>query len=61
MGRSGSYSVVYHLIDLDELSFSDAAQVYVKFKSMMDEKRNLNEWPQKRLADSSQFPSSTAY
>ncbi len=42
----GLISVVYHLIDLDELSFCDADQVYVKFKSMMDEKRNLNQWPE---------------
>lgn len=39
-----SYIMVYHVIDLDELSFADADQVYVKFKAMVADKMDLKLW-----------------
>lgn len=41
---SGTYIVIYHLVDLDEISFDEAEKVYLKFKSMLDNKMDLREW-----------------
>jgi len=29
---SGSYTVIYHLVDVDEISYDEAEKVYIKFK-----------------------------
>ncbi|MGA9997027.1 MAG: hypothetical protein WBP93_16540 [Pyrinomonadaceae bacterium] len=42
--RSDSYIMIYHLADLDELSFDEAEKVYQKFKDMRDNKIDLSGW-----------------
>jgi hypothetical protein len=41
---SGSYTVIYHLVDVDEISFDEADKVYVKFKFIIDNKMDLRDW-----------------